>query len=181
MADSLLPELLEQLSKTQWTVRDIQHADNTSYADVCTIDCKLAMVVACNVRRLGSSHDPSGWQCGMCIPTLQSRPQWSSRATNPPRPLHNNGEPGPTGTRSSYYPAQTHYVANYSTSLPLPALSSTDLSLMASGRQPTDVGPANRSTCCGGPSVQDAGRGRIDHDETTPAHPGADRQEAAGG
>jgi hypothetical protein len=137
VADSLLPELLEQLSKTQWTVRDIQHADNTPYADVCTIDCKLAMVVAAT-SGVWAAHTPSV--------RLAMRDVYTYAAVEatvvlprhePPRPLHNNGEPGPTGTRSSYYPAQTHYVANYSTSLPLPALSSTDLSLMASGRHPT--------------------------------------------
>ena len=58
MADSLLPELLEQLSKTQWTVRDIQHADNTPYADVCTIDCKFAMVVAATSGGW-AAHTPS--------------------------------------------------------------------------------------------------------------------------
>jgi hypothetical protein len=48
------PELLEHPTKTRRTVRDIPHVDNYPYADVCTIDCKLAMVVAARRRLPGS-------------------------------------------------------------------------------------------------------------------------------
>jgi hypothetical protein len=41
-----------------------------------------------------------------------------------------------------------------------------------------DVSPAEWSSGCESPTVQNAGRGGLDHDEATPAHPGADRPQA---
>jgi hypothetical protein len=88
-ADSPSPDLLERLTTTQWTVRDIRHLDNTPYADVCTSDCNLAMVVA--APRDAPAHAPSARH-----PNVRVRAYLPCRrghsvpppAPNPPRPLH---------------------------------------------------------------------------------------------
>jgi hypothetical protein len=49
-------ELLECLGKTPQDDPDPAPVDNTPYADVCTIDCKLAMVVYVRRRVRPSSR-----------------------------------------------------------------------------------------------------------------------------
>jgi hypothetical protein len=75
------PDLLEGLTKTRQTICGGHRADNYHLADVCTIDCKLAMVVAtrCAVR-------PSS--CTVCpgragpAPPAPNRPAWPRAASS---------------------------------------------------------------------------------------------------
>jgi hypothetical protein len=55
------PELLERLTKTQQTFLGVRPVDNNPYANVCTVDCKLVLVVAVRpARRSQLPRPPSG-------------------------------------------------------------------------------------------------------------------------
>jgi hypothetical protein len=73
------PKLLKRLSETQRTGAGVRHVDNNPYADVCTIDCKLAMVVAA-LRGVG----PGSRSVRQRIGTWDSC-QWSDTNQNPTR------------------------------------------------------------------------------------------------
>jgi hypothetical protein len=57
-ADSLWPELLERPTTTHRMDCDVRHVDNTPYADVCTVDGKIAMVVAARPARRSQLPPP---------------------------------------------------------------------------------------------------------------------------
>ena len=88
-ADSLRLTCRKQTT-THRTERDIRHMDNTPYADVCTIDCKLAMVVAAR-RRVGPSTGAActaSGRAGSSTSTLPSSHSGPAPPRTRPRLLH---------------------------------------------------------------------------------------------